>query len=89
MAKVKSQDKECQQNGAQVLNNYKNLLILQQIKGHIHKLQSNQGTCPYYTVINNGATHFLVGNVHWVMLKEYNSCIGVDGPVGLDSTMTL
>ena len=46
------------------VNNNKNLFILQGVNGSLRKLQSNQGSCLYYTVIDNGATQYLVGNVH-------------------------
>ena len=50
---------------------------------------SNQGSCPYYTVIDNSATQNLVGNVHWVTSKKYDSWIGVDSSMGPSSTTTL
>ena len=52
-------------------------------------MQPNQGCCPYHTVIDNGATQCLVGNVHWVLSKKYDSWIGVDGPVDPSSITTL
>ena len=31
----------------------------------------------------------MVRNIHWVILKKYDSWIGVDGPVDPDSTVTI
>ena len=70
-------------------NNNKNLSMLWGIEGCINKLQQNQGSCPYFVVIDNGPTQCLVGNVHWVISKKYISGIGVDGHFCSISTMTL
>ena len=71
------------------INNKKNLKILQGVNGHLCKLQSNQGSYPYYTVIDNGATQCLIANEHWVISKKYDSWIGVESTVGPNSTTTL
>ena len=47
------------------LNNNKVLLILWEIEGCIHKLQSKQGYSLYYTVIDDGATQCLEGISSW------------------------
>ena len=56
-----------------------NLNTLKRVATRIRNLNSTRGHSPYYTVIDNGATQCLVGNVHWTINKQHNTWIGVGG----------
>jgi hypothetical protein len=56
-----------------------NLTTLKRVATRIRNINSTRGHSPYYTVIDNGATQCLVGNVHWTIHKQHNNWIGVGG----------
>ena len=58
---------------------HKNLSTLQKVMTRFRKVNATRGQLPYHTVIDNGATQCLVGNVHWTISKQHNSWIGVGG----------
>ena len=57
----------------------KNLTTLKRVATRIHNFNTKRWHSPYYTVIDNGATQCLVGNVHWTINKQHNTWIGVEG----------
>ena len=57
----------------------KNLTTLKRVATRIRNINTKRGHSPYYTVIDNGATQCLVGNVHWTINKQHNNWIGVEG----------
>ena len=57
----------------------KNLTTLKRVATRIRNINTKRGHLPYYTVIDNGATQCLVGNVHWTINKQHNNWIGVEG----------
>jgi hypothetical protein len=66
-----------------LLSHNKNLADLQKAMSCIRKVGTSGGQSPYYSVIDNGATQCLLGNVHWTIGKNHNYWIkvgGFDGP---------